>query len=286
MWLGLFLLWLLSHLSFRVQWLLSLVFGFCLYYLLPSRRNIAKINIGLCFASKTKDQKQQLLKSHFYALGVNIIAIANGFYLSQARTKKICHIKGRQYLEQAIAKKQPIMLLAGHWTSMMLVGGCIKSEYGQVADIFRPQNNQLFSQAMQKSFAKKNIKMLHFKQLKSIVTTLKDNTPTWYAHDQDLGDKKSIFAPFFGIQTATIIGTAKLAKLTNAQVLPVMFYTQDNHYILEISPPLKNYPSGDELADATKTNAILEAQIRQKPEQYYWVHKRFKTRLNNEPYMY
>lgn len=280
-WVLFFLMKTLSLLPFAVQGLLSFIFGASLYYLLPKRREIARINIGLCFPEKSNKEKKQLLKAHFYALGETLMAISNSFYLSKKRSDKVCKVKGEQYLAAAKAKNKPIILLTGHWSSM-LFAGCVVSKCGQMADIFYPQNNALFDYMMQKKFAKKNIKMVSAHNARDILKTIKSGMPTWYAHDQDLGKERSVFAPFFGIETATIVGTAKLAKSSKASVLPVAFYTQDGQYVFEFSPALENYPSGDAIKDASQTNAVLEAQIRQRPEQYLWTHRRFKTRPNQE----
>jgi lauroyl/myristoyl acyltransferase len=110
--------------------------------------------------------------------------------------------------------------------------------------------------------------------------------PIWYAFDQDLGAKNSVFAPFFGIPTATINAPAKLTKNQNTLAIAISFIRKNNHYHLKISPPLSNYPSTDMLDNATRLNTLLEAQIQKAPEQYLWIHRRFKTRPPNEKSFY
>ena len=284
-WLALFGFWLLSHLPFSIQRLLSYVFGFVLYYLLSKRRYIAKTNIDLCFPKKTPQARKTLLKAHFNTLGMSIVATANSFYLSTKRTRQVCVIKGGEYLAQAKANNQAIILLTGHFTPMMFANAMI-TKCGEIAAIFRPQDNQLFDQAMRQNLTKKGMKMVSSKDTKNIIRTLNSKIPVWYAHDQDLGKDKSVFAPFFGIDTATITATAKLAKISNAVVLPVLLYCDKHRYVFEFSPALSHYPSDNELADATVTNAVLEAQINQVPAQYFWIHKRFKTRPSGQKSFY
>jgi KDO2-lipid IV(A) lauroyltransferase len=109
----------------------------------------------------------------------------------------------------------------------------------------------------------------------------------WYAPDQDYGIKHSIFAPFFGIPAATVPGTARFAALGDAQVMTFMHYRETNgHYRIEISAPLENFPSGDDLVDSTRVNQIIEDMIRKQPDQYLWVHRRFKTRPEGEKSVY
>jgi lauroyl/myristoyl acyltransferase len=110
--------------------------------------------------------------------------------------------------------------------------------------------------------------------------------PIWYAPDQDLGEKNSVFAPFFNIQTATIAATARLAKTPNTVVIPYFFIRTDEGYTMSFDAPLADYPSSDSVDNATRTNQILHDQILKAPEQYLWIHRRFKTRPNGEASFY
>lgn len=284
-WVLLFLMWLLAKMPFRIQRLVANFFGFLFYHIAKKRKRIASINISLCFANKTKLERKRLLVQHFKALGAGIIATSNSFYLSKKRIQKICDIKGGKHLEAAFLKQKPIILLAGHFTSMIFTNSIVV-KYPNITFSFRPQNNLLFDDKMRKNNNQVNAKMVSIKSSATMIKTLKSGAPLWYAPDQDLGIKKSVFAPFFNIPTATALSTAKLAQLTDAQVLPILFYQKNNRYICELSPALKNYPSSNKALDASKTNAILETQVRKCPEQYLWIHKRFKTRPKGEKSFY
>jgi Kdo2-lipid IVA lauroyltransferase/acyltransferase len=110
---------------------------------------------------------------------------------------------------------------------------------------------------------------------------------SWYAPDQDYGIKHSVFVPFFGVQAATVTGTARIAELGKAVVIPFTHYRDEhNCYHLVIDAALQNYPTGDDVADATRINEILEKAIAKQPDQYLWVHRRFKTRPLGEPSLY
>jgi len=111
---------------------------------------------------------------------------------------------------------------------------------------------------------------------------IKGGLPIWYAPDQDLGEKNSIFAPFFNIQTATISATARLAKTQNTVVIPFLFIRSSSGYTMNFEPPLNDYPSDDAVENASRTNQILQDQILKAPEQYLWIHRRFKTRPKGE----
>ena len=128
--------------------------------------------------------------------------------------------------------------------------------------------------------------MIKTKDTRSRLKAIKSKTPIWYAPDQDLGPKNSIFAPFFNISTATVSATSRLAHNSNTVVIPYHFNRQKDKYIMEFLKPLRAYPTKDPVKDASKTNAILENQILKYPDQYLWIHKRFKTRPDGETSYY
>lgn len=266
-----------AKLPFDMQVAIGTVFGKLLYHILPRFTKIAHVNIGKCFPDKNKSQIEQLLKQHFISLGIAFFEVANCFYIKDKELKKRYQIKNTYILQQALDKKKNIILLVGHFTTMMLAGRMLLQNF-KFADVYRPQNNALFNAKMTEQFIKHGSTMVKAKHSKALITTLKSGMPIWYAHDQDLGVKNSTFAPFFNLPTATINATAKLAKINNTVVIPLSFSRNQSGYELEFSPILNNYPSPDPLQNATITNKILQAQILKTPEQYLWIHRRFKTR--------
>ena len=147
-----------------------------------------------------------------------------------------------------------------------------------IANIYRPQNNKLFDQAMVKGYKKHGAVMIKSTDTRSIIKAINNSLPIWYAPDQDLGEKHSVFAQLFGIPTATASATARLAKNNNTRVIPYSFVRTSKGYEMSFEKPLSDFPSGDSIVDATTTNKILEKQIKNSPEQYLWIHRRFKTR--------
>ena len=125
---------------------------------------------------------------------------------------------------------------------------------------------------------------MYKRQIKGI----KNLIPTWYAPDQNFGHEKNVFAPFMGVQTATISAGSRLAQSSGAAIIP--FYPErkkdGSGYIIWIGPPLKDFPSGDDVKDATAINASIEKSVRLNPDQYMWIHQRFKTRPPGEPPIY
>ncbi len=274
-------MWIISKLSINTQDFIAKILAKVLYKMLAKRRKIAQTNIKLCFKNYTNKQQENLLKQHFYSLAIGFIATANCFYMSNKRLDKIYTITNLAYLQQALAKNKAIIILTGHFTPLMISSRIILRKQ-KIANIYRQQNNPIFDNAMYKNFKKHGAKMISANNSKKIITTLKAKIPIWYAPDQDLGRKNTIFTPFFNIQTATLTSTAKLAKITNAVVIPMSCFYDNKCYKLVFQKPIKNYPSGDLLTDTTLTNSILEKQILQHPEQYLWVHKRFKTRPSDD----
>jgi KDO2-lipid IV(A) lauroyltransferase len=154
--------------------------------------------------------------------------------------------------------------------------------------MYRQHENPLY-EAMVKHSRERHLQMIiSRKDMRGMVRALREGTVVWYATDQDFGRKNMVFAPFFGVQTATLVMTSKLAKLSGAPVVP--FFSQrledDSGYQLTLLPALTDFPSGDEVADATRINAIIETQVRKAPDQYLWLHRRFKTRPPGEPGLY
>ena len=154
--------------------------------------------------------------------------------------------------------------------------------------IYRPHNNPLFERFMTRARGRNFGTAIDRSDLRGVVRQLKAGRMVWYSPDQDFGRDVSVFAPLFGQQAATIRLMAKLARMTGASVVPMMFHRNPDNatYTIESLPALEGFPSNDEVADATKVNQFIEQAIRKHPEQYLWLHRRFKTRPEGEPSVY
>jgi len=280
-WILILLMKISIHLPYKFQIELGKVLGKFLFYVASSRRKIAEKNLSLCFPDKNKLQINFLLKKNFEEIGISFFETANAYFAPNQKIKEKLIVKNEKYLQEAIDNDKSIILLASHFLSLMLGSRALLLKYG-IANIYRPQNNQLFDEIMRSSFVKNGAVMIKTKDTRSMLKAIKSKTPIWYAPDQDLGPNNSIYAPFFNIQTATVSATARLAQSDNTVVLPYHFNRQGNKYIMEFQRPLKPYPTMNPLKDASKTNSILEKQILKFPDQYLWVHKRFKTRPDGE----
>ena len=270
---------------FRMQVFLGKNMGKLFYLLFSTLRKVATINIQKCFPEKNKEQVSVLVKKHFESIGVSVFETANAYYGRDEKIQKLLTIESEHYLTDAMKDDRGVIILCSHFMPLMLSSRALSLKH-TIASIYRPQNNRLFDKIMVKGLTNGGGIMIKNSDTKAMIKAIKNSLPIWYAPDQDLGTKGTVFAPLFGIQAATISATSRLAKGGNTAVIPYSFTRTDEGYNMSFSAPLENYPSGDLVHDASQTNQILEAQIRKNPEQYLWIHRRFKTRPEGEKNFY
>ena len=272
-------------LPFSAQVFLGKIIGKFLYSIMSELRKVAYTNISNCFPEKRQAQVITTVKRHFEAVGISFFETANAYYASDKKIKKTLTIENEHFFTDALKKEGGIILLCSHFMPLMLGSRALLIKH-KIANVYRPQNNKLFDQIMVNGYQKNGAVMIKNTDTRTIVKALSNSLPIWYAPDQDLGMKNSIFAPLFGIQAATASATARFAKNNNTRVIPYSFVRTDQGYKMTFQEPLDNYPSGDALNDAKRTNQILEKQILKTPEQYLWIHRRFKTRPEDESSLY
>ena len=270
---------------FKAQVVAGKAIGRMMYPFMNKLRSTAYSNISHCFPEKKQPQVERLVKRHFEAIGVSFFETANAYYGSDNKIKKLLTIKNEHFFKDALKEEGGIILLCSHFMPLMLGSRALLIKH-TIANIYRPQNNTLFDSTMVKGYKKNGAVMIKSTDTRSIIKAINNSLPIWYAPDQDLGKNNSVFAPFFGIQTATASATARLAKNNNTRVIPYSFIRTSNGYLMSFEKPISNYPSNDPIHDATVINQILEKQINHSPEQYLWIHRRFKTRPNDEKNFY
>ncbi|MDP7553496.1 MAG: LpxL/LpxP family Kdo(2)-lipid IV(A) lauroyl/palmitoleoyl acyltransferase [Candidatus Thioglobus sp.] len=284
-WILVFLMRLSVFLPFSAQVFLGKIIGKFLYSIMSELRKVAYTNISNCFPEKRQAQVITTVKRHFEAVGISFFETANAYYASDKKIKKTLTIENEHFFTNSLKKEGGIILLCSHFMPLMLGSRALLIKH-KIANVYRPQNNKLFDQIMVNGYQKNGAVMIKNTDTRTIVKALSNSLPIWYAPDQDLGMKNSIFAPLFGIQAATASATARFAKNNNTRVIPYSFVRTDQGYKMTFQEPLDNYPSGDALNDAKRTNQILEKQILKTPEQYLWIHRRFKTRPEDESSLY
>ena len=272
-------------LPYRVQMAEGRALGSLLYHLLRSRRRVAAANLALCFPDATPPARQTLLREHFASLGMTVIEHTLAWWASDALVSQLVDLRGKENLERAMANGRGVILLTGHFGAQEFTGRAFRLSCPPAAGFYRPNRNPLIDEIF-KRVRKKSAAMLIPKQaVRRVVRALRRGMPVWYAPDQSYRRAQSALIPFFGEPAMTSIGLSELVRLGNAAVVPLFPTRLPNGrgYQLDILPALENFPGASPEADALRVNAILEAHIRTVPEQYYWLHRRFKDRPEGYP---
>lgn len=279
--------WCLAQLPYRWLMRLGRVLGRILLILPGERRHVASVNLALCFPELTAAQHSALLRRHFESLGMSLMETALCWWAPPARLRPLAQVEGLEHLEKALAQGQGAILLIGHFTTMEIVGTLLTMHIPLYVT-YRQHKNALFEEVMRHARQSHQAKLIEHGNIRAILRALKANKSLWYSPDQNYAGKHSTFAPFFGLPAATMTATAELARIGGAPVIPLFpeRLPGDAGYRITLQPALKGFPAGDVQQDTVRINALFEAQVRCIPEQYLWVHRRFKTRLPGENPVY
>lgn len=278
MWLALFFGKCIAHLPLRIQLAMGRLLGGLAYYTLKSRRSVAQTNIEHCFPELEPSEQQKLVKAAFYSNGMGLIETLRSWFVDPASLRNRCTMHGFANLENALAKGKGVILLGGHYSTLDLTGS-LTTLYFKADILQRDHSNPLFNAMMTRARQQRYETVLAKKDLRGMVRCLRKNHIVWYATDQDYGRSNTVFAPFFGLPCATLVSTMRIARMSGAAVVPFSHFrrTDGSGYDIYLHPALAHFPSGDDYQDATRLNMILEQEIRRYPEQYLWMHRRFKT---------
>lgn len=285
-WIGLLCMRLSVYLPAKLQNLLGMLLGQILRPFMSGRAKIVMRNLALCFPEKTLAERKALADKVLLNSGMMMIETAISWWASDKQLKKRVTYQGLEHLEAAKAEGKGVVLLTGHFTSMELGGRLIMLQTPAYV-MFRHLKNPLFNAVMIRSRTHHSEGIVMRDDVRAMLRALKKNKVVWYAPDQDFGPRNSIFAKFFGVTAATIPATARMVKMTGAKVVPfVPRRNQDGSYHIEIFPAWDGYPTGNEIDDAQRVNDWIELQIRSMPEQYFWLHRRFKTQPDGKGALY
>ena len=253
----------------------------------PRRRRIAAVNLAYCFPELAGPERGALLERHFRSLGFALIEVALAWYAEPADLEELVRVDGRDNLDAALAGGRGALLLAGHFTTLE-IGAARLGLDAPVDGVYRPHADPSMERASRDGRQRFGGRLLDRTDVRGMLRRLRANRAVWYAPDQDLGLRHGVFAPFFGRPAATLTATARLARASGAPVLPFRVEREagGRAWRVVIEPAISDFPGGDELADAARINEIIERWARACPEQYLWVHRRFKTRPPGEPDLY
>ena len=281
------LFWLFTRLPYRAMLATGAGLASLASKLSPKNAAIMKRNLELCFPHLSLATRQQIAKHCWKAHGMGAMETV---YLCWGNLKKLknrLEVKGLDYLTESLKNGRGIMLLSAHMTSLDLGGFMCSTVASPVSTTAKHQRNPLVDCLINRARYRYLKYVLFAEDLKRVNHLLKDGSIIFFAFDQDYGSKGSVFAPFFGVPTATTTTVARIAKSTNSIAIPAFIIRlPKGRYLLEFQPPLANYPSDDPVADATQYNAAIENVVNRYPDQYGWTYKRFSTRPEGEPPRY
>jgi KDO2-lipid IV(A) lauroyltransferase len=277
MWAAVGLFWLLSHLPWRLQRGLAAGFAWLWWHVIPIRREVALVNLRLCFPEKSEPEIRRLARAHFSALALGVFETCAAWWAPRRRLPPH-EITGLDHLAAARAGGRGVLLLTAHFTTLEICGRLF-NESQKFGCLYRDPNNPVVASMMRRRRERSMSVAVHFDDLRGLIRALKAGEIIWYAPDQARRLKLSAILPFFGVPAVTSTATSRIAALTGAAVVPYFGHRRpDGSYLLTILPALENFPTADVEADALRINRLVEKSVRLAPEQYFWVHKRFKAR--------
>ena len=285
-WLLVGLMKFLARLGMKNQMRVGRIIGALAYRLVPRRRKITETNIRLCFSELDDEQRALLTRRCITDNAIGLVETARAWFGDPESLRAQLRVEGLEHLNRAAAEGRGVLVVGAHYSALDL-GSVMASLFIPFNIMYRPMDNPLLD-AIMKASRNRSARAIDKRDMRTTIRVLKAGEVLWYAPDQDYGREMSVFAPFFDVPAATITATTRLANINRSPVLVISYHrnTDDSGYTLRFSEPLVGFPCGDEVADATRINALLEEEIRREPSQYMWVHRRFKTRPEGEPSIY
>lgn len=243
------------------------------------RRKIAETNLSLCFPDMLEPDRQALIKAHFESLGIALFEIPIGWWGSDNALRGLAHVQGLKHLEEALKQEKGVILLSAHFTSME-IGARLLSLFIPFHVMYRSHKNPVMERFIAKNRARRCEKAIRRDDVRGLIRSLREGKAVWYAPDQNTQRKQAVFVKFFGHLASTNTATARLTKITGAAVVPfrTIRRAEGGGYDLILEPVLDNYPVDDLKTDTQRVNNIIESWVRDNPEQYLWIHRRFRTR--------
>jgi len=282
--LGLALIWLLHFLPLNALARVGTGLGAVLYALARARREVVLTNLRLCFPELDEPRRRDLARAHFRAFARSLLEHGILWWGSKSDIQRLVRLEGLEHWRGI--SDRPVILLAPHFIG--LDAGCIRitCEGHRINSVYSRQKSAAVDAIFMHGRTRFGQTTLFARQdgIRPMIKSLKSGEPVYYLPDMDLGARDSVFAPFFGVPAATITGLSRIAALAGAVIVPCVTRQLPGGagYVVTLYPAWPDFPSGDLTADAQRLNAFIEARVREMPEQYYWLHKRFKTRPAGE----
>ncbi len=286
-WLALGLLRLFEPLPYPVLLWLGRRIGDLMRVLPLNFVRVARRNLELCLPDTTLPERQQMLRDHFRSVGIGLFETAMSWWSSDERIRKLTRVEGQEHLQLALAAGKGALLLSAHFTTLEIGARALCARVA--ANImYRPTSNPVLENFLMRNRGMHAKRAIPRDDIRTLISALKNNEPVWYAPDQSYRKKGAQMVPFFGIPAATNTATSRLARMTGAAVLPYFPERLPGSagYRMTIQPMLDNFPSDSPIVDAQRFNKLIETQVRRVPEQYLWIHRRFKGLAADYPDYY
>ncbi|WP_092874128.1 Kdo(2)-lipid IV(A) acyltransferase [Izhakiella capsodis] len=287
-WFGIGILYLLVLLPYPVIYHLGCNLGRLARHFMKRRVKVARRNLELCFPTMPAAEREALIKANFESVGMGLLETGMAWFWPDWRIRRWFTVSGLEHLEKAKARRQGILLIGMHFLTLEL-GARIYGMQDPGIGVYRPNDNALLDWLQTWGRLRSNKAMLDRNDLKGMIRALKQDETIWYAPDHDYGPKASVFAPFFAVtDAATTKGSYMLIRMANPAILPFVprRLPHAKGYELIIMPDAQDIPIDDELMTAKRMNQLIEHAILLAPEQYMWLHRRFKTRPPDAPSLY
>jgi KDO2-lipid IV(A) lauroyltransferase len=278
-------MWLAHFLPFRAVAAIGEAVGSLMFWLIPERRRVTRINLQKCFPNMDPQEREKLARAHFRAFCRSFVDRGILWWSPPERIERFISIEGHENLRSLAGK--PVVILAPHFLGLDAGGLRLAKEY-TMASMYSRQKDRLFDRLMYQGRLRFGGRLFPRQAgIRKVLRAIQSGDAFYYLPDMDFGPKASVFVPFFGVPAATTVGLSYIARLTDAHVVPcVTRMLPDGRYAARLYPAWTGFPSGDDAADARRLLAFIEECVLEMPEQYLWMHKRFKTRPAGEPRFY
>ena len=282
-------LYLIRLLPFCVLHKIADAIGILTYYAVKPRRKVGEVNLKKCFPELNDSQRTALLKRHFQHMAKLMLEYGLYWYAPADKLRSLVRYQDKHHLDEALAAGEKVIILYPHFTAFEMAVYTLNQDVPLTSMYSHQKNKALDEQILKGRHRYNNVFLIgRTEGLRAIIKHLrKSDAPFLYLPDQDFGRNDSIFVNFFGIQTATITGLSRIAGMTKAKIIPAIPTREaDNTVTLRFYPAWDNFPTENVEADTQRMNDFIEERVREHPEQYFWLHKRFKTRPEGESSFY
>ena len=281
------LMWVAHFLPQRLLAAVGEAVGAAAFWLIRERREVTRINLAKCFPGMDPRAREDLARAHFRAFCRSFVDRSLLWWAPRARIERLVRIEGLEHL-RALGGA-PAILFAPHFVGLDAGLTRLSCEANLVV-MYANQKEPRFGELLKLGRSRFGEQRLVSRQegIRATLGAMREGRPFYYLPDQDYGPRDTLFVPFFGVAAATAPGLSRIAQVAGARVLPCVtqMLPGGGGYVLRIDPPWDNFPTQDLFADTRRVNEYIERRVLEMPEQYFWMHKRFKTRPAGEARVY